>query len=140
MCQRLKIGEATVTPNGEPSRILIEGTWNAEILPELSPMPDGPVITKRRFGGFYDTTLDEKLRESNGDALIVIGCTTSICVESPIRDAYMRDYISVLPADCTGQPERPARRLARMRRRWKLLKGRLAGFPVRATLCPPSDR
>ena len=107
MCQRLKIGETTVAPNGEPSRILIEGTWNTEILPELSPSPNDLVITKKRFSGFYETTLDERLRELNVDTLIVIGCTTSICVESTIRDAYFRDYICVLPADCTGQPKRP---------------------------------
>jgi ureidoacrylate peracid hydrolase len=51
--------------------------------------------------------LDEKLRELNAESLIVVGCTTSICVESTIRDAYSRDYVCVLPADCTGQPARP---------------------------------
>ena len=36
--------------------------------------------------------------------LVVTGCTTSICVESTIRDARFRDYPSVLLADCTGEP------------------------------------
>ncbi|HET8678991.1 MAG TPA: isochorismatase family protein, partial [bacterium] len=36
--------------------------------------------------------------------LIVTGCTTSVCVESTIRDAMFRDYTCVLLADCTGEP------------------------------------
>lgn len=36
--------------------------------------------------------------------LIVTGCTTSICVESTIRDAMFRDYSCVLLADCAGEP------------------------------------
>jgi ureidoacrylate peracid hydrolase len=29
-----------------------------------------------------------------------------MCIESTIRDAAFRDYICLLPADCTGQPSR----------------------------------
>ena len=36
--------------------------------------------------------------------LIVTGCTTSICVESTIRDAMVRDYSCVLLKDCAGEP------------------------------------
>jgi ureidoacrylate peracid hydrolase len=107
MCQRLKVGSGMVAPTGEPSRLLVEGTWNTEMLPELAPLSNDIVVTKTRFSGFHATVLDEKLRALNIESLIVVGCTTSICVESTIRDAVSRDYICVLPADCTGQPERP---------------------------------
>ena len=36
--------------------------------------------------------------------LIVTGCTTSICVESTIRDAFFRDYHCVLLEDCAAEP------------------------------------
>ena len=36
--------------------------------------------------------------------LIVAGCTTSVCVESTIRDAMFRDYSCVLLEDCAGEP------------------------------------
>jgi ureidoacrylate peracid hydrolase len=36
--------------------------------------------------------------------LIVTGCTTSICVESTIRDAFYRDYHCVLLEDCAAEP------------------------------------
>jgi ureidoacrylate peracid hydrolase len=107
MCQRLKVGSGMVAPTGEPSRLLVDGTWNTEMLPELTPLSNDIVVTKTRFSGFHATDLDEKLRELNVVSLIVVGCTTSICVESTIRDAVSLDYVCVLPADCTGQPERP---------------------------------
>jgi nicotinamidase-related amidase len=34
--------------------------------------------------------------------LIFTGCTTSVCVESTIRDAMFRDYACLLLEDCTG--------------------------------------
>jgi len=36
--------------------------------------------------------------------LVFTGCTTSVCIESTIRDARFRDYVSVLLADCTAEP------------------------------------
>ena len=36
--------------------------------------------------------------------LIVTGCTTSVCVESTVRDAMFRDYHCLLLADCMGEP------------------------------------
>jgi ureidoacrylate peracid hydrolase len=48
LCQRLKVGAEIVAPTGEPSRILIEGTWNTGILPELTPLPNDIVVTKTR--------------------------------------------------------------------------------------------
>jgi ureidoacrylate peracid hydrolase len=35
--------------------------------------------------------------------LLVIGCTTSVCVESTIRDAMFRDYQPVVLSDCTRE-------------------------------------
>jgi len=34
----------------------------------------------------------------------VTGCTTSICVESTVRDAMFRDYTCVVLEDCTAEP------------------------------------
>jgi len=40
----------------------------------------------------------------NVKCLIFTGCTTSVCVESTIRDAMFRDYYCLLLADCTAEP------------------------------------
>jgi ureidoacrylate peracid hydrolase len=34
----------------------------------------------------------------------MVGCTTSVCVESTVRDAMFRDYSSIVLEDCTAEP------------------------------------
>ena len=100
----MKVGAKVKSPNGADSRILIRHTWNTDILSELTPKPEDTVLYKNRFSGFYQTELDSILKRMGVKYLIFTGCTTSICVESTIRDAMFRDYLPVLLADCTGEP------------------------------------
>ena len=100
----MKVGTKVKSPNGADSRILIRDTWNTDILAELTPKPGDTVLYKHRFSGFYQTELDSILKQMGIKYLILTGCTTSICVESTIRDAMFRDYLPVLLADCTGEP------------------------------------
>ena len=102
--QIMHVGTEVSAPNGRPSRILIRDTWNSDILPELSPLAGDVVVYKTRFNGFYRTDLDERLRGMGVKHLIVIGCTTSVCVESTVRDAMFRDYQCVLLGDCMAEP------------------------------------
>lgn len=102
--RRLRVGEPTSAPDGKPSRILIRDTWNTDILPELAPEPDDIVIYKHRYSGFFGTDLDSILKGRSITNLIFTGCTTSICVESTLRDAMFRDYTCLLLADCTAEP------------------------------------
>ncbi len=62
------------------------------------------IMYKHRFSGFFETELDDVLRRLGVKYLIVTGCTTSVCVESTVRDAMFRDYSCVLLADCMGEP------------------------------------
>jgi ureidoacrylate peracid hydrolase len=100
----LALGETTAAPNGRTGRILVEGTWNAEILPELTPRQGDLVVPKHRYSGFFETNLDSILRARGIQHLIVTGCTTSVCVESTVRDAMFRDYHCVVLEDCTAEP------------------------------------
>lgn len=101
---RLGVGETIRAPDGSESRILIRDTWNTDIVPELKPEPDDVIVYKTRFSGFYETNLDAMLKELAVRHLIITGCTTSICVESTVRDAMFRDYLCVLLADCMNEP------------------------------------
>jgi ureidoacrylate peracid hydrolase len=98
------VGEETTAPDGSPSRLLVRGTWNTEILPELNPEPVDNVVYKSRFSGFYETELDTILKRAGIKDLIVTGCTTSVCVESTVRDAMFRDYRCLLLSDCMAEP------------------------------------
>lgn len=100
----LRAGEAVVAPDGRPSRILVRDTWNTDILPELTPEPQDIVLYKHRYSGFYDTELDAVLQTRGVTDLVVTGCTTSVCVESTVRDAMFRDYRCLVLADCTAEP------------------------------------
>jgi ureidoacrylate peracid hydrolase len=100
----LAVGQTVQAPDGTASRILIRDTWNTDILPELTPQEGDIVLYKHRYSGFYATDLDAILKQCGAKYLLVTGCTTSICVESTIRDAMFRDYSCVLLADCTGEP------------------------------------
>jgi len=81
-------------------------TGALEAIPRHAPLTTDVVIKKRRWSAFYETELDAHLRSLGTQYIIVTGCTTSMCIESTIRDAAFRDYVCVLPADCTGQPAR----------------------------------
>src|SRR5439155_2964755 len=93
---RMRLGEAVVAPDGSASRVLVAGTWNTEILPELAPEPGDVVVSKTRYSAFFETELHELLQGLGVTQLLVTGCTTSICVESTIRDAMFRDYTCVV--------------------------------------------
>jgi len=98
-------GQSVKAPNGMESRILIRGTWNTDIIEELKPEAGDIVLYKTRYSGFYQTELDSTLKGMGVRFLIVTGCTTSVCVESTIRDAMFRDYSPVLLSDCTAEPQ-----------------------------------
>ena len=101
---RLGVGKEVPAADGRASRILIANTWNTDILPRLALQAADVIIPKHRYSGFFQTDLDKVLRERNIQHLIVTGCTTSVCVESTVRDAMFRDYHCVVLADCTAEP------------------------------------
>ena len=98
------VGKSIHAPDGRESRILIRDTWDSDIVEELKPQADDLVIYKHRYSGFYETDLDVTLKKLGIKHLIVTGCTTSVCVESTVRDAMFRDYLCVLLHDCMSQP------------------------------------
>jgi ureidoacrylate peracid hydrolase len=98
------VGQECTAPDGSKGGFLVQGTWNTDIIPELAPKPGDIVVCKTRYSGFYRTDLDEILKKLNVRNLIVTGCTTSICVESTIRDAMFRDYRCALVSDCAAEP------------------------------------
>ncbi len=101
---RAGVGQTVRAPDGSESRILIRDTWNTDIVPELTPQAYDVILYKTRFSGFYETDLDATLKKLGIKYLIITGCTTSICVESTVRDAMFRDYLCILLADCMSEP------------------------------------
>lgn len=80
----------------------LAGTWDAELIDELSDLADDPtfIVVKHRFGAFYETRLDALLRMLGVEALLITGVTANACVETTLREAYLRDYDVVAVTDC----------------------------------------
>jgi ureidoacrylate peracid hydrolase len=78
-----------------------------EITPDLldwygvRPANEDIVVTKQRYSPFVDTAFPAVLRAARIETLIVAGVTTEMCVESTVRDAFMRDFSVVVASDCT---------------------------------------
>ena len=84
----------------------IRGSEEPEVIPELQEFAD-EVIPKRRYSAFFETNLDERLKELKPDKIIVVGDCTNICVLYTVADARNRDYAVEVPAECvtTFDPE-----------------------------------
>jgi ureidoacrylate peracid hydrolase len=89
-------------PAIKDARGMIRDTWDADIVDELKPHAGERVVDKTRYSAFYDTDLEQQLRDLGVDTLIVCGVTTNICVESTVRDAFFRDIRVVVPSDGTA--------------------------------------
>ena len=100
----LKAGEHVVAPTGVASRVLVRDTWNTDIVDELRPSSEDLVLYKHRFSGFFETELDSILRSSGIETLLFVGATTSVCVESTVRDAMFRDFHCLVVEDCVAEP------------------------------------
>jgi nicotinamidase-related amidase len=81
---------------------LKDGTPDAYLVPEAGVAADDFVIAKQRYSAFHETPLEAILRSRSIDTLLVGGVTTSMCVESTVRDAAQRDYRVFVVADACG--------------------------------------
>ena len=84
----------------------VEGTWGAEILPEVAPQPSDVVVKKWRSSAFVGTNLDMVLRCNDIKSLVITGDVTQGCVESTARDAAFHDYYVVVLEDCVATYDR----------------------------------
>lgn len=70
----------------------VEGTRGAEIIDSLKVEAGDYVIPKRHFSAFYETNLEEILKNEGVDELYLVGVCTSICIMETTRDLIDRDY------------------------------------------------
>lgn len=79
----------------------IAGTPEVEVIPELTKYP-GEIIPKKRYSAFFNTKLEERLKQLKPAKLIVCGVLTDICVMHTIADARNRDYYVEVPVNCVA--------------------------------------
>ena len=91
-----------VWPALKDANYVAAGTWEAEMVDELTPAEGDFVVEKSRYSGFYATRLETVLRSLGAKTLYMCGVGTRHCVESTARDAHMRDYRVFIVADATA--------------------------------------
>jgi len=78
---------------------LLEGSKEAELLPEIKFDSTQEVIIKTRQSTFIRTNFEDKLEERNIDTIILCGVFTHGCVGRTAIDAYERDFNVILARD-----------------------------------------
>jgi len=85
--------------------------WWKEIIRETSPFseiiteldfPKALVIKKTQYDGFYQTSLEERLRDMGVSQLVATGVMTHLCCETTSRSAFVRGFSVFIPVDATA--------------------------------------
>jgi ureidoacrylate peracid hydrolase len=80
-------------------RLLIENTWDWQIVDPLAPQPGDRVVRKSRYNGFCRTDLEGYLRARHFRYLLFTGIATNVCVESTARSAFFSEFWPILVED-----------------------------------------
>jgi nicotinamidase-related amidase len=83
-------------PRPRPANIPAEAS---ELVADLHVQPSDVVITKRQWGAFYGTDLEQQLRRRQIRTIVMGGIATNIGVESTARAAMDRGYELVFAED-----------------------------------------
>jgi nicotinamidase-related amidase len=73
-----------------------------EIVRLLYPQAGDLTILKPRHSAFYASPLELLLSEMQARELVICGLATDICVQMTAMDAFLREYRTWVPADCTA--------------------------------------
>ena len=84
---------------GPLGRIFTRGSKGNEIINELRPLPGEIIIDKTGKGAFYETDLENLLRNRGITHLVFTGVTTTICVQSTVREAADRGFWTLVLED-----------------------------------------
>jgi len=84
---------------------LAAGTWDIEVLDELTPGDDDYIIDKNRPSAFFSAEMEPMLKRLGISDLVVCGVTTNCCVETTVRDASQRDYRTFVVEDAVAEYE-----------------------------------
>ncbi|QOZ52539.1 cysteine hydrolase family protein [Bradyrhizobium sp. CCBAU 53338] len=85
---------------------VIEGEWGSEFFEELAPLPNETVVVHNRVNGFYESSLEMRLREIGADRLIMSGVATNSCVEHTARHAADIGYDVIVAEDACSASRR----------------------------------
>lgn len=77
-----------------------KGSWRAEVLDELKPLPNEIQFPKSSSSVFVSTNIDYILRNLRIEYVMLVGILMDQCVESAVRDFCDANYLVTLVTDC----------------------------------------
>ena len=80
----------------------MDGTAEAELMPELERLPEDMVVGKNTYSAFRNTRLEEQLREMGVEEVIVTGVMTNLCCDTTAREAFIRGFRVFFSTDATA--------------------------------------
>ncbi len=83
-----------------------------EIAKLLYPQAQDVTILKPRHSAFYASPLELLLTEMEAREIILCGLATDICVQLTAGDAFLREYETWVPADCTAAESQEAKQVS----------------------------
>jgi nicotinamidase-related amidase len=96
----------------EGTTLLLRNSPGYAIVPEITVAADDIIIDKTTNGAFTHTDLEHVLRAKDITHLIVMGCTTDVCVHSTLREAVDRNFQCLLVEDGCASGDRYAHQAA----------------------------
>jgi biuret amidohydrolase len=101
------------------SPTLLQGTPAVEVINEVAPRSDEPVIRGQAANGFDGTALGTILRVAGVDTLVLAGIATDVAVESTARAASDLQYRTIVVSDaCTADSDEAHVRSLDVIRKW----------------------
>lgn len=80
---------------------IVKGSWDHEIMDEISPGVDDHIVRKNRYSAFANTDLESILSGKGVKDVIISGVLTNMCCETTAREAFVRDHRVFFLADGT---------------------------------------
>lgn len=85
-----------------------QGSWDTEIIDELKPKENEPVIWNYSPDAFQASALDHILRNNGIKSLFISGIATNFVVETTMRAAHAKGYRNHILMDCCNSYSREA--------------------------------
>jgi nicotinamidase-related amidase len=102
---------------GSPT--LLQDTPAVEVIDDIAPRPDEPIVRGQAANGFDGTALDTILRVAGVDTLVLVGIATDVAVESTARTACDRQYRTIVVSDaCQADSDEAQARALDVLQKW----------------------
>ena len=101
------------------SPTLLQGTPAVEVIDDVAPQADEPVVRGQAANGFDGTALETILRVAGIDTVVLVGIATDVAVESTARAASDLQYRTIVVSDaCQADSDQAHARALEVLQKW----------------------